>query len=164
MVIEKSSPASFNYYKPSTLSVLHSKSRPEWLHLVWLYSKIFHLWWNPPLNLVDNIKYLGVTLSRSLSWETIMGKLMWTTKANTTRLFLQRNLVKVYRKLKLKCYNAYVDPILEYASTQWSIVGHLALTNKMKRREASTTDKLLLVWKHSKQDATYPTKNVSWLA
>ena len=51
------------------------------------------------LKLVDSAKYLGITLTKNLSWKNHIGII--TAKANNTRLFLQRNLVKIDRKTKL---------------------------------------------------------------
>ena len=83
------------------------------------------------LKLVEKAKYLGVTLSKNLSWKYHVYNNI-TAKANSTRLFLQRNLVKVDRKLKLKCYNTYVRPILEYASSVWSPVNQISLIRKIE--------------------------------
>ena len=83
------------------------------------------------LKLVEKAKYLvGVTLSKGLLWKQHVNNI--TAKANSTRLFLQRNLVKVDRKLKLKCFNVYVQPILEYVSSVWSSVNHISLTRKIE--------------------------------
>ena len=44
------------------------------------------------LKLADSVKYLGINLTKNLSWKNHIGVI--TSKANDTRLFLQRNLVK----------------------------------------------------------------------
>ena len=54
------------------------------------------------LKLVDNSKYLGITLSKNVSWKNHIEII--TAKTNNTRLVLQRNFVKTDRKTKLKCY------------------------------------------------------------
>ena len=72
------------------------------------------------LKLVDSAKYLGVTLTKNLSWKNHIRII--TAKANNTWLFLQKNLVKIDRKTKLKCYYTYIRPVLEYASTGWNPV------------------------------------------
>ena len=82
------------------------------------------------LKLVEKTKYLGVTLSKNLSWKSHVNNI--TAKANSTRLFLQSNLVKVDRNLKLKCYNAYVRPNHEYASSVWSPVNPISLIKKIE--------------------------------
>ena len=45
---------------------------------------------------------------------------MITAKANSVRGLLQRNLTKCPPIVKSHCYNTFVRPILEYASTVWS--------------------------------------------
>ena len=80
------------------------------------------------LKLVEKAKY--VALSKNLSWKYHVNNI--TAKANSTRLFLQRNLVKVDRKLKLKCYNTYVRPILEYASSVWALLTKYPLLGRLK--------------------------------
>ena len=40
--------------------------------------------------------------------------------------------LKVDRKLKLKCYNTYVRPILEYASSVWSPINQISLIRKIE--------------------------------
>ena len=62
------------------------------------------------LKLVDSAKYLGVTLTKTLSWKNHIGII--TDKANNARLFLQRNFVKIDRKAKLKYYYTYTRPVL----------------------------------------------------
>ena len=70
---------------------------------------------NQVLKQVDKAKYLGVTLSKDLSWKHHVNVI--TSKATNTRLFLQRNLTFADSETKLKCYKAYVRPIVEYASS-----------------------------------------------
>ena len=82
------------------------------------------------LKLVDSAKYLGVTLSKNLSWKHHIGII--TAKANSTRLFLQRNLVKVDKETKLKCYHVFTRPILEYASTVWNPVNQVTLISRLE--------------------------------
>lgn len=66
---------------------------------------------------VETAKYLGITLHRTLSWNTHIQNI--TNKANKTRAFLQRNLQSAPRYTKENCYQALVRPILEYASSVW---------------------------------------------
>ena len=61
------------------------------------------------LKLVDSAKYLGVTLTKNLSWKNHSGII-----ANNTLRFLQRTLLKVDRKTKFKCYYTYIRPVLEH--------------------------------------------------
>ena len=58
---------------------------------------------------VDSAKYLGVTLTKNLSWKNHIGII-----ANNTLRFLQRTLLKIDRKTKLKCYYTYIRPVLEH--------------------------------------------------
>ena len=77
------------------------------------------------LKLFDSAKYLGATLSKNLSWKHHIGII--TAIANSTQLFLQRNLVKLDKETKLKCYHVFIRPILEYASTVWNPVNQITL-------------------------------------
>ena len=61
------------------------------------------------LKLVDSAKYLGVTLTKNLSWKNHSGII-----ANNTLRFLQRTLLKIDRKTKFKCYYTYIRPVLEH--------------------------------------------------
>ena len=59
------------------------------------------------------------TLTNNLSWYEHITKI--TNKANDTELsYIQRNLRQCQRSVKSACYNTYVRPILEYASSVWS--------------------------------------------
>ena len=69
------------------------------------------------LKQVKNTKYLGVTIDNKLSWNDHINKV--TKKANSTRAFLQRNTSMCPRHIKARCYETYVRPQLEYASTVW---------------------------------------------
>ena len=82
------------------------------------------------LKLVDSANYLGVTLTKNLSWKNHIGII--TAEANNTRLFLQRNLVKSDRKTKLKCYFTYIRPVLEYASTVCNSDNQTSLISKLE--------------------------------
>ena len=67
---------------------------------------------------VSSTKYLGVTISNDLSWSTHITNI--TSKALSVKAFLQRNLKSCPTQIKLKCYNAMIRPILEYANPVWS--------------------------------------------
>ena len=69
------------------------------------------------LEKVDNIKYLGVTISKDLKWNTVC------TKANKTLGFLRRNLSSWSQDVKETEYKGLLRPILEYASTVWDLHG-----------------------------------------
>ena len=63
---------------------------------------------------VDNIKYLGVTISKDLKWTTHVSNVC--TKANKTLGFLRRNLSSCSQNVTETAYKVLVRPILEYAS------------------------------------------------
>ena len=67
---------------------------------------------------VSSTKYLGVTITNDLSWSTHITNI--TSKALSVKAFLQRNLKSCPTQIKLKCYNAMIRPILEYANPVWS--------------------------------------------
>ena len=67
---------------------------------------------------VSSTKYLGVTIINDLSWSTHITNI--TSKALSVKAFLQRNLKSCPTQIKLKCYNAMIRPILEYANPVWS--------------------------------------------
>ena len=70
---------------------------------------------------VDRIKYLGVTITNNLRWNTHVGNIC--TKANRTLGFLRRNLSLCPREVKEMAYKGLVRPILEYASPVWDPSG-----------------------------------------
>ena len=45
---------------------------------------------------------------------------MITSKANSVKSFLQRNINSCTEMVKVACYKSMIRPILEYASTVWS--------------------------------------------
>ena len=68
---------------------------------------------NAPIKQVTSNKYLGVTIDKHLHWNEYISKI--TSKANTVRGFLQRNLKKCSIDTKSLCYRSLLRPILEYA-------------------------------------------------
>ena len=66
---------------------------------------------------VDNTKYLGVTISKDLKWNTHVSNVC--TKANRTLGFLRCNLLSCPQENKVMAYKGLVRPILEYASPVW---------------------------------------------
>ena len=68
---------------------------------------------------VDNIKYIGVTISKDLKWNTHVIISNVYTKANRTLGFLRRNLSSCPQDAKETAYKGLVRPILEYASPVW---------------------------------------------
>lgn len=69
------------------------------------------------LQIVDNAKYLGLTISKNLSWNNHVNNI--TKKANSTLAFLRRNIRNCPQRAKTQAYNTFVRPSLEYASTVW---------------------------------------------
>ena len=64
---------------------------------------------------VDNIKYLGVTITNDLKWNTHISNIC--TKANRTLGFLRRTLFSCPQNVKEAAYKGMVHPILEYGSS-----------------------------------------------
>ena len=69
------------------------------------------------LQTVKNAKYLGLTISSDLSWNTHVD--ITAKKATTSLYFLKRNLHSCPSTVKEKCYKSLVRPIMEYASCVW---------------------------------------------
>ena len=66
---------------------------------------------------VDTIKYLGVTITNDLKWNTHISNIC--TKANRTFGFLRRTPFSCPQNLKEAAYKGMVHPILEYESSVW---------------------------------------------
>ena len=66
---------------------------------------------------VDSIKYLGVTITNVLKWNTYITYIC--TKANRTLGFLRRNLFSCPQDVKEVAYKGLVRPVLEYGSSVW---------------------------------------------
>ena len=62
---------------------------------------------------VDKIKYLGVTITNDLRWNTHVGNIC--IKANRTLGFLRLNFPSCPRDIKEMAYKGLVRPVLEYA-------------------------------------------------
>ena len=82
---------------------------------------------------VEKIKYLGVTITNDLKWNTHVSNIC--TKANRTLGFLRRNLVLYPRDVKESAYNGLVHPILEYGSTVWDPKVYFFKTNLRRFRK-----------------------------
>ena len=79
---------------------------------------------NAPYNLegtildnVENIKYLGITITNDLKWNTNVSNIC--TKANRTLGFLRRNLSACPQDVKELAYKGLVRPVLEYGGSVW---------------------------------------------
>ncbi|XP_041485891.1 uncharacterized protein LOC121432100 [Lytechinus variegatus] len=66
---------------------------------------------------VEATKYLGVTITSDLKWNSHISNVC--QKANNTLAFLRRNLRVNSPKLKATAYQSLVRPLVEYASTVW---------------------------------------------
>ena len=69
------------------------------------------------LEVVDNVKYLGVTLSGDLKWNKHVSNIV--KKANSTLAMLKRNVRIPSKTVKSAAYTALVRPHLEYCSSVW---------------------------------------------
>ena len=69
------------------------------------------------LKRTSKAKYLGVTISSTLSWKDHINAI--SSKANSTLGFLRRNLSIESRSIKERAYFALVRPQLEYCATVW---------------------------------------------
>ena len=70
---------------------------------------------------MDSIKYLEVTITHNLRWNTHISNMC--TKANRTLGFLRRNLYQCPQDVKEAAYRGLVCPILEYGSSVWDPQG-----------------------------------------
>ena len=70
------------------------------------------------LTRIQSIKYLGLTISHNLPWSPHISRIV--SKVNQAQSFFQRNLSYCSRDLKVKCYQTYICPIIEYAAVKWS--------------------------------------------
>ena len=66
---------------------------------------------------VESIKYLGVTITSDLRWNTHVSNVC--TKANRTLGFLRRNLHSCPQEVKEAAYKGLVRPVLDYGSSVW---------------------------------------------
>ena len=73
---------------------------------------------NQELESVDAAKYLGVTISKDLSWNTHINII--TSTANKTLGFVKINVVTKNKDIKTMAYNSLVRPQVEYTSVVWS--------------------------------------------
>ena len=66
---------------------------------------------------VESIKYLGVTITSDLRWNTHVSNVC--TKANRTLGFLRRNLYSWPQEVKEAAYKGLVRQVLDYGSSVW---------------------------------------------
>jgi hypothetical protein len=72
---------------------------------------------NTILNETTTHTYLGVDLTKDLTWNTHIDRI--TSKANKTLGFLRRNLYSCPQNIKDMAYKTLVRPIFDYCSTVW---------------------------------------------
>ena len=65
----------------------------------------------------NSAKYLGVSITRDLSWAKHINKI--TTKSNNSLKFIKRNIQTNNPKLKEATYKTFVRPLVEYAAAVW---------------------------------------------
>ena len=70
---------------------------------------------------LENIKYIGVTITSDLRWNTHVSNVC--TKANRTLGFLRRNLYSCPQEVKKAAYKGFVCPVLDYGSSVWDPPG-----------------------------------------
>ena len=69
------------------------------------------------IQLTKDAKYLGITISNNLSWNTHINNIC--KKANSTINFLYRNFGSCSKEIKQRLYFSHVRPQLEYCSAIW---------------------------------------------
>ena len=70
---------------------------------------------------VESIKYLGVTITSDLRWNTHVSNVC--TKAKRTLGFLRRNLYSCPQEVKEAAYKGLVRQVLDYGSSVWDPPG-----------------------------------------
>ena len=70
---------------------------------------------------IESIKYLGVTITSCLRWNTHVSNIC--TKANRTLGFLRRNLYSCPQEVKEAAYKGLVHPVLDYGCSIWDPPG-----------------------------------------
>ena len=81
-------------------------------------------------------KYLGVTITSNLSWNTHIENT--AGKGNKTIGFIRRNLKDCTKPVREASYTSMVRPILEYSSTVWDphTTANINLLEQVQRRAA----------------------------
>ena len=88
------------------------------------------------LEIVDQAKYLGVTIQGDLRWDTHVTNI--TKKANSTLAVLKRNVRVPSKCIKAAAYKALVRPHVEYCSTVWDpSTKHLSKKLEMVQRRSA---------------------------
>ena len=79
---------------------------------------------------VESIKYLGVTITNDLRWNTCQQYIY--TKANRTLGSPRRNLYACPQEVKAAAYKGLVCPVLEYSGSVWDLSG-VGLQNELEK-------------------------------
>ena len=69
------------------------------------------------LEQVNCAKYFGICIDSKLAFNTHVDAIV--KRANSTRAFLARNILRCCRKIKQMAYTTYIRPTVEYASQVW---------------------------------------------
>ena len=85
---------------------------------------------NGPQKNVETIKYLGVTITNDLRWNTHVSNIC--TKANRTLGFLRRNLYFCPQEVKEAAHKGLVRPVLEYSGSVLDPSG-VGLQNELEK-------------------------------
>lgn len=85
---------------------------------------------NSPLPIVNEHKYLGLTISQHLRWDLRVSNV--TSAALKPLFFFRRSLSCAPHETKLLAYNTFIRPILEYANVAWFPFTN-NLTNALER-------------------------------
>ena len=96
---------------------------------------------------VGSIKYLGVTITNELRWNTHVSNVC--TKDNRTLGFLRRNLYFCPQEVKEAAYKGLVRPVLDYGSSVWDppgVVLQEELEGVHKLAARFRRDKQLQLW------------------
>ena len=121
------------------------------------------------LDNVENIKYLGVTITNDLKWNTHVSNIC--TKANRTLGFLRRNLSACPQDVKESAYKGLVRPVLEYGSSVWAPQVYFFKRNlrRYKKKKQLTWESLkkrrrdsriIMLYKGLKGAASIPTNDL----
>ena len=110
------------------------------------------------LEIVENVKYLGVTISGNFKWDVHVSHI--TNKANPTLAVLKRNVRVSSESLKTAAYKAPVRPHVEFCSTVWDpLTAQLTHEVEMVQRRSA---RLVCNKYRSGLNTTGPTE--TWLA
>ena len=117
---------SFNADKCFTLYISKKRKPTE-------YNYLLH---NQMLEVTKDSKYLGVTISKDLSWANHISTI--TAKANRTIGFLRRNIHACPKEVKAAAYTTLVRPSIEYASDIWDPFNKNQISQLSKPRTRSS--------------------------